>query len=140
MRRVRIEKMLLRLLLESTSGAAEARGKLDSDDFSDGACKEYYKLLDAAWEDNIDLGNPTFQQRAEGAGLEGLAAEIALIPIPPGDPERLVKDTLRRVKELRIRDELDVLRERLRDLPEDSDEAVAFAEHYARLMRALTEL
>jgi hypothetical protein len=44
------------------------------------------------------------------------------------------------VKELRIRDELDVLRERLQDLPEDSDEAVAFAEHYARLKRALSEL
>jgi len=139
-RRVRLEKTLLRLLLENTPGAAEARGKLDSDDFSDWKCKEYYKLLDAAWEDNIDLGNPTFQQRAEGAGLEGLAAEIALIPLPPGDPERLVKDTLKRVKELRIRDELDVLRERLQDLPEDSDEAVAFVEHYARLMRALSEL
>jgi len=47
---------------------------------------------------------------------------------------------LKRVKELRIRDELDVLRERLQDLPEDSDEAVAFVEHYARLMRALSEL
>lgn len=139
-KRVRLEKTLLRLLVENTPGAAEARGKLDSDDFSDGKCKEYYKLLDAAWEDNIDLGNSTFQQRAEGAGLEGLAAEIALIPIPPGDPERLVKDTLRRVKELRIRDELDRLRERLRDLPEDSDEAVAFAKHYERLKRALLEL
>jgi hypothetical protein len=47
---------------------------------------------------------------------------------------------MKRVKELRIRDELDVLRERLQDLPEDSDEAVAFVEHYARLMRALSEL
>jgi DNA primase len=138
--RVRIEKALLRLLLEETPGAVEARDKIDSDDFTDVQTREYYKLLDSAWENNIDIGSPAFQQRAEGAGLEGFAAEIALIPIPPGNQDRLLKDTLRRVKELKIRDELDVLREKLRDLPEDSDEAVAFAEHYARLKRALSEL
>ncbi len=138
--RVRLEKELLRLLLEDTPATAEAREKLDSDDFSDEKCREYYKLLDSTWEAGIDLEKPAFQQRAERAGLEGLAAEIALIPIPPGNPERLVRDTLRRVKELRIRDELDLLREKLRDLPEDSDEAVAFAEHFARLKRALSEL
>ena len=86
------------------------------------------------------MGSSRFQQRAEGSGLEGLAAEIALVPIPPGNQERLLRDTLRRVKELKIRDELEVLREKLRDLPEDSDEAVAYAEHYARLKRALSEL
>jgi DNA primase len=139
-RRTRLEKALLRLLLENTPAAAEAKSKLDSDDFSNEMCREYYKLLDSAWEENIDSGSSTFQQKAEEAGLEGLAAEIALIPIPPGDPERLLKDTSRRVKELRIRDELDVLREKLQDLPEDSDEAVAFAAHYARLTRALSEL
>ncbi len=138
--RVRIEKALLRLLLEETPGAVEARDKIDSDDFTDVQSREFYKLLDSAWENNIDIGSPAFQQRAEGAGLEGLAAEIALIPIPPGNQDRLLKDTLRRVKELKIRDELDVLREKLRDLPGDSDEAVAFAEHYARLKRALSEL
>ena len=86
------------------------------------------------------MRQPAFQKRAEEAGLEGLAAEIALIPIPPGNLERLVRDTSRRVKELKIRDELDSLRKKLRDLPEDSDEAVAFAEHFARLKRALSEL
>jgi hypothetical protein len=135
-----LEKTLLRLLLEDAPAALEAREKLDSDDFSDPNCAEFYKLLDSAWEANVDLETPAFQQRAEGAGLEGLAAEIALVPIPPGNLERHVRDTLKRVKELRIRDELDALREKLRDLPEDSDEAVSFAEHYARLKRALTEL
>jgi DNA primase len=138
--RSRLEKTLLRLIMEESAAAREAREKLDSDDFSDEKCGEFYKLLDSAWEANIDLGQSAFQQRAEGAGLEGLAAEIALVPIPPGNLDRLVTDALRRVKALRIRDELDVLREKLRDLPEDSDEAVAFAEHYARLKRALSEL
>jgi hypothetical protein len=138
--RARLEKTLLRLLMEETPGAAEAREKIDSDDFSDERCREYYKLLDCAWDENIDLGSSTFQHRAEGSGLEGLAAEIALVPIPPGDQERLLRDTLKRVKGLKIRDELDVLREKLRDLPEDSEEAVAYADHYARLKRALSEL
>jgi DNA primase len=138
--RVRLEKMLLRLLMDETPWAAEAREKIDSDDFSDERCKEYYKLLDSAWDENIDLGSSTFQQRAEGSGLEGLAAEIALVPIPPSNQQRLLRDTLKRVKELKIRDELDVLREKLKDLPEDSEEAVAYAEHYARLKRALSEL
>lgn len=138
--RSRLEKTLLRLIMDGTPAACEAREKLDSDDFSDGKCAEFYKLLDSAWEANIDLGQPAFQQRAEGAGLEGLAAEIALVSIPPGNVDKLLADTLKRVKELRIRDELDVLRNKLRDLPEDSDEAVAFAEHYARLKRALSEL
>ena len=138
--RARLEKTLLRLLMEEVPGAAEAREKIDSDDFSDEKCREYYKLLDSAWDENIDLGSSTFQHRAEGSGLEGLAAEIALVPIPPGDQERLLRDTLKRVKGLKIRDELDVLREKLRDLPEDSEEAVAYVEHYAHLKRALSEL
>jgi len=138
--RSQLEKTLLRLLMDETPWVAEAREKIDSDDFSDERCREYYKLLDSAWDENIDLESSKFQKRAEGSGLEGLAAEIALVPIPPGNLERLLRDTLRRVKELKIRDELDVLREKLKDLPEDSDEAVAYAEHYARLKRALSEL
>ncbi|UCH83012.1 MAG: hypothetical protein JSW50_11140, partial [Candidatus Latescibacterota bacterium] len=139
-RRAELEKTLLRLLLVNTPEAAEARETLDSDDFSQAQCREFYKLLDSAWENHIDIENQVFHQRAEGAGLEGFAAEIALIELPPGNQERLLNDTLRRVKELRIRDELKVLRERLQDLPEDSDEAVGVAEHYARLKRALSEL
>ncbi len=139
-KRAQLEKNLLRLLLEDTPEVAEARGKLDSDDFSDAECRTFYNLLDSAWENHIDIESRTFQQTAEEVGLEGFAAEIALITIPPGNLDRLLKDILRRVKELGIRDELKVLREKLQDIPEDSDEAVAVAEHYARLKRALSEL
>ena len=41
---------------------------------------------------------------------------------------------------MRIRDELTVLRRRLRDLPSESEEAVAVAEYYHRLKQALVEL
>ena len=114
--------------------------RLDADDFSDESCHEFYKLLDSAWESHIDVGSSKFQQNAEKAGLEAFAAEISLISPPPGTPGILLKDTVRRVKELQIRDELSVLREKLQELPEESEDAVAVAEHYARLKRALSEL
>lgn len=139
-RRVELEKSLLRLLLEDTPEAAGAREKLDSDDFLDPDSRRLYKLLDSALENHIDIRSAAFQKRAETVGLEGFAAEITLISIPPGNLDILLKDTVRRVKELKIRDELLVLREKLRDLPEESEEAVAVAEHYAQLKRALSEL
>ncbi|MCZ6766518.1 MAG: DNA primase [bacterium] len=139
-RRVELEKSLLRLLLEDTPEAAGARETLDSDDFLDPDSRRLYKLLDSALENHIDIRSAAFQKRAETVGLEGFAAEITLISIPPGHLDILLKDTVRRVKELKIRDELLVLREKLRDLPEESEEAVAVAEHYAQLKRALSEL
>ncbi len=138
--RSRWEKMLLRLLLETTPETAAARDRIDADDFSNESCREFYKLLDSAWENHIDVGSRKFQQDAEKAGLEAFAAEISLIPPPPGTPGILLKDTVRRVKELQIRDELIALREKLQELPEESEDAVAVAEHYARLKRALSEL
>lgn len=138
--RVGLEKLLLRLLLESTPEAAMAREKLDSDDFSQESSRSFYNLLDSAWENHIDIKSNAFQQLAEKSDLEGLAAEISLISIPPGQPGKLLNDTVRRVKELQIRTELSVLRGKLRELPEESEEAVAVAEHYAQLKRALDEL
>lgn len=139
-RRAGLEKLLLRLMLESTPETAMAREKLHGDDFSQENLRRFYNLLDSAWENHIDIKSNAFQQQAEGAGLEGLAAEISLISIPPGNPGTLLNDTVRRVKELQIRNELMVLRAKLRELPEDSEEAVAVAEHYAQLKRALDEL
>ena len=83
-----LEKRLLRLLLEPSPEAAMERDKLDADDFSQENCREFYKLLDYAWENHIDIRTKEFQQRAEQAGLEGFAAEISLISIPPGNPGR----------------------------------------------------
>ena len=139
-RRAELEKMLLRLLLEETPEAVDARDKIDSEDFSDQNCRSFHKLLDYAWENHIDIKNTAFQRKAEEVGIEGLAAEIALISFPPGDLGTLLKDTVKRVKTLKIREELEVLREKLRDLPEESEEAVAVAAHYARLIQALSEL
>lgn len=140
LKRTLLEKTLLRLLMESGPEAVMAREKLDSDDFTQRACREFYKLLDSAWENHIDVNSQAFQQKAEAAGLEILASEISLIQILPGKPETLLKDTLRRVKEHQIRDELDALSEKLRNLPEDSEEAIAVAKQFEMLKQALMEL
>jgi DNA primase len=138
--RVRLEKTTLRLMMESPDLAREASSRLDYDDFHQDSCAELYKLLDSALEKHIDLGSKEFQRLSEDAGMAGLAAEIALISIPPGDSTKLLKDYIKRMKEFKIRDELRVLSEKLRRLPEESDEAVAVAEYYNRLKIALSQL
>ncbi len=138
--RVHLEKLALRLLLEESTEVAEARDTLDSDDFCEQGCREFFKLLDFAWESNIDLKGSEFQRKAEEVGLGALAAEIALFTIPPGDFARLLRDTIKRMKQLKIRDELDLLREKLKGLPADSEEALAVAEYSRKLKQALSEL
>ncbi|MFH1755032.1 MAG: DNA primase [Candidatus Latescibacterota bacterium] len=138
--RAQREKLVLRLLLEDTAEVAAVRQQLDGDDFSEENCRKYYKLLDFAWETNIDLKSNEFQRKAEEIGLEGFAAEIALVEIPPGIFVKLLTDTIRRIKELKIRDELNALREKLKRLPADSEDAVAVAEYSRKLQQALSEL
>lgn len=138
--RAKLERLALRLILEGTPGAMDAVESLDTDDFYGASLREFYKLLDLARESHIDIRSREFHQKAEEAGLEGLAAEIALIPLPPGNVEILLKDTIRRIKELNIRDELSELRKKLHELPPESEEAVAVAEYYHKLKQALVEL
>jgi DNA primase len=135
-----LERLGLRLIMEGTPFARESLEMLDEGDFSAEDARNVYKLLDSAAERRIDLRGRDFQRQAEEAGLEGLAAEIALIQVPPGNVDTLLKDIVRRIKELRIRDELSALRRRLHDLPSESEEAVAVAEYYHRLKQALVEL
>ena len=138
--RRKLESEVLRLVLEGTPAALEALESLDIEDFADEANRKFYKLLDSAREAHIDLRGRDFQRRAEENGLEGFAAEISLVSVPPGNVDTLLKDAVRRLKKLRIDDELALLRERLLNLPADSEEAVAVAEYYQRLRQARAEL
>jgi DNA primase len=138
--RLGLEREVLRLVLEGTPAALEALESLDVEDFSEEANRKFYKLLDSAREAHIDLRGRDFQRRAEENGLEGFAAEISLVSVPPGNVDALLKDAVRRLKKLRIDDELSLLRERLHHLPPESEEAVAVAEYYQRLSQARAEL
>ena len=135
-----MERLALRLILEGTPVALDAVDSLDGDDFTNAGLRKFYKILDLARRSHIDIRSREFHQKAEEADLEGLAAEIALIPLPPGNVEILLKDTIRRIKELNIRDELNNLRKKLNDLPLESEEAVAVAEYYHKLKQALVQL
>jgi hypothetical protein len=126
--------------MEGTPSALDALESLDVEDFSEEPNRKLYKLLDSVREAHIDLRGRDFQRRAEEAGLEGFAAETSLLSVPPGNVDTLLNDAVRRLKKLRIRDELALLRERLLNLPSESDEAVAVAEYYHRLRQALAEL
>jgi DNA primase len=135
-----LERLVLRLVMEGTPSALDALESLDVEDFSEEPNRKLYKLLDSVREAHIDLRGRDFQRRAEEAGLEGFAAETSLLSVPPGNVDTLLNDAVRRLKKLRIRDELALLRERLLNLPSESDEAVAVAEYYHRLRQALAEL
>jgi len=134
------ERLALFLALDGGLAAQTALDTLDADDFSVETHRKFYKLLDLARESHIDTRSAEFQRRAEEAGLEGLAAEVALTPVPPGNIEQLLEDTVRRIKKQKIEDELKVLHEKLLDLPSDSEEAVSVAEYYQMLCQALAEL
>ena len=135
-----LERLVLRLVMEGTPSALDSLDSLDIEDFQDEANRKLYKLLDSMREAHIDLRGRDFQRRAEETGLAGFANEISLVSVPPGNIDTLLKDHLRELKKRRIEDELDQLRERLLNVPAESEESIAIAEYFKSLKQALEEL
>jgi len=127
-------------VMEGTPSALDTLDSLDVEDFSDEANRKLYKVLDSMREAHIDLRGRDYQRRVEETGLAGFANEISLVSVPPGNIDTLLKDHLRELKKRRIEDELEQLRERLLDLPTDSQESIQVAEYFKRLRQALEEL
>jgi hypothetical protein len=138
--RTELERVVLRLILEGTPAAIEALESLDIEEFSAEANRKFYKVLDSAREANVDLRGRDFQRRAEENGLEEFATEIALVSVPPGNVDILLKDYVAKLKRHRIEDEIAQFSERQLTVPPDSDEAVAIAAHIQRLQQAKAEL
>jgi hypothetical protein len=113
---------------------------LDVEDFADEDNRKFYKLLDAAREAHIDLRGRDFQRLAAENGLEDFATEISLAAVPPGNVETLLRDHIKDLKRRRIEDELDELRERLLNLPAESDQSISVTELIRRLEQAKREL
>jgi DNA primase len=135
-----LERLVLRLVMEGTPSALDAIDSLDVEDFSDEANRKLYKVLDSMREAHIDLRGRDYQRRVEETGLAGYANEISLVSVPPGNIDTLLKDHLRELKKRRIEDELEQLRERLLNVPAESQESIAIAEYFKRLRQALEEL
>jgi DNA primase len=138
--RTELERLVLRLILEGTPAAIEALESLDIEEFSAEANRKFYKVLDGAREANVDWRGRDFQRRAEERGLEGYLAEINAISVPPGNVDTLLNDTVRKLKKLRIGDEIAQFSEKQQAVPPDSEEAVAIAAHIQRLQQAKAEL
>jgi DNA primase len=138
--RTELERLVLRLVLEGTPAAIEALESLDIEEFTAEANRKFYKVLDSAREANVDLRGRDFQRRAEQQGMEGFAAEIWSISVPPGNVDTLLSDTVRKLKKLRIGDEIAQFSEKQLAVPPDSEEAVAIAAHIQRLQQAKAEL
>jgi hypothetical protein len=135
-----LERVVLKLVMEGTPSALDALDSLDVEDFSDEANRKFYKLLDSMREAHIDLRGRDFQRRAAETGMEDFATEISLVAVPPGNVETLLRDHIRDLKRRRIEDELDSLRERLLNLPAESDETIPVTELIRRLEQAKREL
>ena len=135
-----LERLVLRLVLEGTPSALDALDSLDVEDFSDGDNRKFYKLLDSVREAHIDLRGRDFQRRAVETGQEDFATEISLVAVPPGNVDTLLRDHIRDLKKRRIEDELDQLRERLLNIPAESEETISVTELIRRMEQAKREL
>jgi hypothetical protein len=138
--RTELERLVLRLIMEGIPAAIQALESLDVEEFSVEANRKFYKVLDEAREANVDLRGRDFLRRAEERGLEGYVAEINAISVPPGNVDTLLNDTVRKLKKLRIGDEIAQFSEKQLAVPPDSEEAVAIAAHIQRLQQAKAEL
>jgi DNA primase len=138
--RTELERLVLRLIMDGTPAAILALESLDVEEFSAEANRKFYKVLDSAREANVDLRGRDFLRRAEEVGLEGYLAEINAISVPPGNVDTLLNDTVRKLKKLRIGDEIAQFSEKQQAVPPDSEEAVAIAAHIQRLQQAKAEL
>jgi DNA primase len=114
--RVRHQKMLFRLGLEDERYARMILDGLDIGDLEGTRFMDYYKALDSALKNNIDIKSSAFTGGIEDPELSALASEIALLPLPPGPHEQFLADTLVWLKKEALKEELDLMKKRLRTL------------------------
>jgi DNA primase len=138
--RIGLERQVLRLVFEGTPAAIEALESLDIEDFQTEANRKLYKVLDSAREANVDLRGRDFQRRAEEYGLGEYATEVSLDSLEPGNVDTLLIDTVRKLKKLRIEDEIAQFTEKQLAVSPDSEEAVAIGAHIQSLHKAKAEL
>jgi DNA primase len=114
--RLRHQKMLFRLGLEDDRYARMILDGLDIGDLEGTGFMDYYKALDSALKNNIDIKSSAFTGGIEDPELSALASEIALLPLPPGPHEQFLADTLVWLKKEALKEELDLMKKRLRTL------------------------
>ena len=142
--RLRHQKMLFRLGLEDERYARMIMEGLDIGDLEGTRFMDYYKALDSALKNHIDIKSSAFTGGIEDPELSALASEIALLPLPPGPQEHLLADTLIWLKKEALKEELDLMKRRLRTLEADKGadtdrESREITKMYQDLSRKLKE-
>ncbi len=121
--RFRHQKMLFRLGLEDERFARMILDDLDIGELEGTGFMDYYKALDSAVKNHIDIKSSAFTGGIEDPELSKLASEIALLPLPPGPQEQFLADTLIWLKKEALKEELDLMKKRLRTLEADTGAA-----------------
>jgi len=115
-RRNKNQKMLFRLGIENEHNARMILDNLDIGDLEGTLFMDYYKALDSAMRNHIDIQSSAFTGSIEDPELSKLASEIALLQLPPGPQEEFLIDTLIWLKKEALKDELETMKARLREL------------------------
>jgi DNA primase len=141
-KREKVQKQLFRVGFEGERYARMIVENLFEEDLHGRLFREFYKALDLALKNNIDITSPDFAGGIEDTELSNLVSEVALMPKPPGPIDALLNDTLIWLKRASLRDELEVMKKRLRELqlhPETGTpgEEVAIAEAYRKIAKEL---
>jgi len=142
--RHKYQKMLFRLGLEDTRFSRMILDNLDIGDLEGTLFMDYYKALDSALENHIDIRSSAFTGSIEDPELGTLASEIALLQLPPGPQEEFLTDTLIWLKKEALKEELELMKKRLRALETEHGEHVdeemrEITKAYRELSRRLRE-
>jgi len=106
--RRKAEEGVIRCLIEDTGLSSWAKENLAEEDFADGGCREAFRALRRGPFSSIEDGK-----------LLGWLAELCARFGPVGQPERILRDCLKRLKETRLGE----MRDRIALLEREKDDA-----------------
>ena len=142
-RRRKYQKFLFRLGLERDEYARKIVGSLSEEDFDGPPFRRMYKALGEALERDADFERLDLTGAEEDTELSKLFSEIALMDPPPGRAEDFITDTVLWLKRMSLKDELDLMKKRLKELRSkkgDNTEELEIAEAYRKISRELKKM
>jgi DNA primase len=142
-RRRKYQKLLFRLGLEREDYAREIIRDLSEEDFEGPDFRRMFRALEGALDREEGFGKLDLSANDEDPGLSSLFSEVALIDPPPGPAVDFIADTVLWLKRMSLRDELDLLKNRLNELKSSKDKAaeeLEIAEAYRKISRELKKM
>jgi DNA primase len=138
------QKVMFRIALTSADLAALVVNNMIEEDLEGETYRKLLKALREAVEKGVDPEGPGFAGSISDPELSTLAAEITLTDPPPGPAREILHDTLLWIKKAALKVEMAEMKERLRQLEEDSEEAsserIGIVSAYIEIERELGKL